>query len=198
MLKPSLFSNENPAILIVGLGNPGIHYLNTRHNVGFLCLDYLSKAFQIPFKPEKKKSILGGKIISNTNLGVILLKPQTYNGLSGDSVLYVASSYQVEVKNIFIIYDDIETEFSKVRFTRKSKEVIFHNGVQHLTDLLPSDDFYKIGIGLGPLPENQEKEDFFLSIFNAERQKTLESTFALVKEKIDNYIETIACKIQSH
>ena len=132
--------------LIVGLGNPGREYEKTRHNVGFVAIDYLASQLGVNISRIKFKGILGEGYIGSEKC--ILLKPQTYMNLSGESVRECAEFYKIPPENIIVIYDDINLEPGKVRI-RPSGSAGGHNGMKSIIYLLNSDEFPRIRFGVG-------------------------------------------------
>ncbi len=132
--------------LIVGLGNPGHEYANTRHNVGFDVLDLISIKYNIVISRTKFKGIYGEGKIGNER--VILLKPTTYMNLSGESVREVCNFYKITNDNIIVIHDDISLEVGRMRI-RKSGSAGGHNGIKNIILNLSSDVFPRIKIGVG-------------------------------------------------
>jgi PTH1 family peptidyl-tRNA hydrolase len=132
--------------LVVGLGNPGREYENTRHNVGFNVLDLISNKYNIDINRTKFKGIYGEGRIADEK--VILLKPLTYMNLSGESVREICNFYKIPNENIIIIYDDISLEVGRMRI-RKSGSAGGHNGIKNIILNLSSDVFPRIKIGVG-------------------------------------------------
>jgi len=130
--------------LIVGLGNPGKQYEKTRHNVGFMVLDALFKAFnlkpQTKFKGEFAQVILKGETI-------LLLKPQTFMNLSGESVHLVKDFYKIEDQDILVIYDDLDLPVGKLRLREKGSSG-GHNGIKSIIHHLHHQDFKRLRIGI--------------------------------------------------
>ncbi len=163
--------------LIFGLGNPGSKYDKTRHNVGYLFLDYLAQKFDFPAsKTEKKfKAEVSEGIINDEK--VLLIKPLTFMNLSGESVQAVQNFYKVELEDILIVYDDKDMEFGKVRF-REEGSSGGHNGIKSIISVL-SDDFKRIKIGIANelLEAHMETSDFVLSHFKKEELEELPFVF---------------------
>jgi len=132
--------------LIVGLGNPGNEYNNTRHNVGFDVIDLLSREYNISTNRIKFKGMYGEGMIANEK--VILLKPTTYMNLSGESIIEVVNFYKIPKENIIIIYDDISLEVGRLRI-RMSGSAGGHNGLKSIIAHLSSEEFPRIKIGIG-------------------------------------------------
>jgi PTH1 family peptidyl-tRNA hydrolase len=132
--------------LIVGLGNPGKKYELTRHNVGFIVLDYLAKRMNTPISKIKFKSYyceikIGGE-------KVILLKPQTYMNLSGEAVASAVNYYGIDPSDVMVIYDDIDIDFGKIRI-RKQGSGGTHNGMKNIIYHLKWDEFPRLRVGIG-------------------------------------------------
>lgn len=132
--------------LVVGLGNPGLQYENTRHNVGFQVVDLIGEKYNICINRTKFKGISGEGFIGGEK--VILLKPSTYMNLSGESVSQAAEFYKIPLSNIIIIHDDISLDVGRMRI-RKGGSAGGHNGIKNIIACMGSDDFLRIKIGVG-------------------------------------------------
>ena len=132
--------------LIVGLGNIGVKYHHTRHNIGFDFIDLVSKKYNIALNREKFKGNYGEGFIGQNK--VILLKPSTYMNLSGESVREAASFYKIENDHIIIIYDDIDIDIGRFRI-RAHGSAGGHNGIKNIILNLGTDVFPRIKIGIG-------------------------------------------------
>lgn len=132
--------------LIVGLGNPGPEYAYTRHNVGFLTVDFLKdKMNASDFKPGHKGLISKGK---HNNVDYIILKPLTFMNLSGDSVLEVINYYKISKEDIIVVYDDMDYSVGEYSIREKGGHG-GHNGIRNIIDRLNSPEFSRIRIGIG-------------------------------------------------
>ncbi|MBQ8540967.1 MAG: aminoacyl-tRNA hydrolase [Clostridia bacterium] len=132
--------------LIAGLGNPGREYEKTRHNVGFTALDYLAYDANITVSKIKFKGIYGDGMIAGEKC--ILLKPQTYMNLSGESVREAAEYFKIEPNKIIIVYDDVDLEPGKVRIRPKGSAG-GHNGMKSIIYQLQCDEFPRVRFGVG-------------------------------------------------
>ena len=168
--------------LVIGLGNPGEQYKNHRHNVGFIIIDKLAKDLSINFDNNKKNSIYArGK---SNNIEYILLKPQTFMNLSGESALYISKFFNIKIEDIIVIYDDMDIPFGTFKI-KKSGSAGGHNGIKDLILKLKSDDFIRIRVGIGRPRVGKSVNDYVLSSFNKiEREK-------LDNEISNNIIESI-------
>ena len=138
--------------LIVGLGNPGKDYERTRHNVGFVAIDYLSSVYNIKMTKLKFKGVYGEGNIGGEKC--ILLKPQTYMNLSGESVREAADFYKIPAENVIIICDDISLPVAKIRIRRNGSDG-GHNGLKSIISHIGGNNFpcVKIGVGETPHPD---------------------------------------------
>lgn len=158
--------------LIVGLGNPGREYEMTRHNIGFEVIDYIADKNKIKVKKLKFKGLFEKTTLYGED--VILLKPQTYMNLSGESVRDFASFYKIPPEKIIIISDDINLDEGRIRI-RESGSAGGHNGLKSIIYQLNSDKFIRIRVGVGKKEhENQDLADFVLSRFTKEQIPILE------------------------
>jgi len=132
--------------LIAGLGNPGKQYEDTRHNVGFKTIDYLSDRWNIPVKKIRFKALIGEGIVGGEK--VILAKPSTFMNASGESVGEIARYYNLEPENIIIIQDDVALPVGRLRI-RPSGSDGGHNGIKSILYHLGSDAFIRLKIGVG-------------------------------------------------
>ncbi len=160
--------------VIIGLGNPGKKYELTRHNVGFMTVDRLSEKWNIPVKQIKHKALIGKGHYNGHS--VMLVKPQTFMNLSGESVRDIVEYYDVPSENIIVVYDDIDTEWGKIRIRKKGSSGS-HNGMKNIIYLLCDDQFPRVRLGIGrPLP-NQDLAQYVLSRFT-------KSEYDILKEVI--------------
>lgn len=132
--------------LIIGLGNPESDYSRTRHNMGFDVINKLSEKFDIKVNKTKFKALYGTGVIDGEK--VVLVKPQTYMNLSGESVQEFVNFYKIENDKILVIYDDIDTEPGKIRI-RKTGGPGTHNGMKSVVGCLNSEKFARVRVGIG-------------------------------------------------
>lgn len=186
-----LFQSVNEgSILIVGLGNPGEKFKNTRHNIGFACADAFAKEHDFP--SFKAKTTLKSSLSTHTIAAhqIIVAKPHTYMNLSGDAVQLIASFYNVKIDAIFVIHDDIDISFGSVR-TKKGGGAAGHNGVSSIIRIL-GQDFARIRVGVGPKPNKQTATDsFVLGSFTQDEQASMP---ILIKEVVALLTEVIFSK----
>jgi len=156
--------------LLAGLGNPGREYDMTRHNIGFEVIDYMADKYKIKVKKLKFKSLYQKAEIEGFE--VLLLKPQTYMNLSGESIRDAAEFYKIPTENIIVISDDVNLDEGRIRI-RKGGSAGGHNGLKSIIYQLNSDNFVRIRVGVGK-KENEELADFVLSRFTKEQIPILE------------------------
>jgi peptidyl-tRNA hydrolase, PTH1 family len=149
--------------LIVGLGNPGDKYNNNRANIGFKIIDVIANNINIEIKTKKKKSLIGRGEFDGDE--VVLLKPQTFSDLSGESVLYIASFLKIKVNDIVIIHEDFDLQLGQI-VVERGGDTANHAGVASVIASLRSNHFIRIRIGVrnGPL-KNKTKESFLKDDF---------------------------------
>lgn len=160
--------------LIVGLGNPGKEYYTTRHNAGWLALDYIAEKLNVTIKKIKFKATYAETVSEGKKL--ILLKPQTYMNASGESVMAAADYYLIAPENILVIHDDISLPSNKLRI-RKKGSAGGHNGLKSIIYLLNSDAFPRIKIGVSDRNDTSDLKDWVLGTFSKEEQKGLQENF---------------------
>lgn len=173
--------------LIVGLGNPGLKFARTRHNVGFIFVDSaISKWGE--WVEETGKGILG-RISINGN-EVLILKPFTYMNRSGEAFPPVIERFSILPQEVLVVYDDLWIPLGSIRIRIKGSSG-GHNGMQSIIDTLGTEDIPRLRIGIGPLPEGASSVDFVLSEFSDEELKILEETIGLTLEGLPLIITDI-------
>ena len=182
--------------LIVGLGNPGKNYAQTRHNCGFRAIDVLAESLGCKIDRSKFQGLYGQIIKDGKKL--FLLKPQTYMNLSGKSILQLSAYFSIPPQRIIVLFDDISLEPGRLR-VRSSGSAGGHNGIKSIISELSSQDFprVKIGVGAKPYPE-QDLADWVLSSFSASEEKLLQPAIEKAAEAVlcilEKGIEAAACK----
>lgn len=159
--------------VIVGLGNPGIEYEKTRHNAGFICVDYIADTLGVKLDKFKHKAYY-----TQANIGdkkVLLVKPQTYMNLSGEATVGLLNFFKVETKNMLVICDEISLPVGKMRIRRKGSDG-GQRGMRNIIELTGKDDFARIKVGIGEKPNpNYDLAKWVLSKFSDEELKNLNS-----------------------
>lgn len=160
--------------IIAGLGNPTKEYDKTRHNVGFLAIDALADQYHIDVSEKKHKALCGRGAIEGQK--VVLMKPQTFMNLSGESIRAAVDFYKVDPEDIIIIYDDISLEPGQLRIRLKGSAG-GHNGIKNIIAHLGTQEFPRIKVGIGAKPPRMDLADYVLSRFSRGEQKLMEDAF---------------------
>ncbi|MDU3199280.1 MAG: aminoacyl-tRNA hydrolase [Anaerococcus hydrogenalis] len=171
---------------IVGLGNPGLKYENTRHNAGFITIDYLARKYDIDVRKIKFKSLIGQGVISGQK--IMLVKPQTYMNNSGEALREIFNYFDFDHDKLIVIYDDIDIDFGSIRI-RKKGSAGTHNGMKSIIYNLKFDDFPRIKVSVGKKPEYMDLANFVLSGFSKEEAKIIEDEVILAGDAIKMIIE---------
>ena len=169
--------------LIVGLGNPGEKYYNTRHNIGFELVDFICKKHESEFETNRLGQI---SKISIKGRKVLLLKPNTFMNLSGKSVKYWMQQENIKLENILIIVDDLNLPLGKIRFRARGSSG-GHNGLENIEQALNSLEYPRLRIGIGN-DKNSNQIDFVLGIFNSDEYDIIRSNFDLISKSINSFI----------
>lgn len=175
--------------LIVGLGNPGSQYEDTRHNMGFKIVDNIAKEYNIEINRQKFKGMCGEGFINGEK--VILLKPTTYMNLSGESVREVVDFYKLSNDDVLVIYDDISLDVGRLRIREKGSAG-GHNGIKSIIAHLGTDIFPRIKVGVGQ--PNVDLVNYVLGKFTKEEMEVLnesiDASTKAAKEIISNDVKT--------
>lgn len=168
--------------VVVGLGNPGKQYDKTRHNVGFDVIDILAKEYDISVSKIKHKALIGeGRVGSEK---VLLVKPQTYMNLSGETLIDIYNYYKVDMENIIVIYDDIDLDVGKIRIRKKGSGGT-HNGMRSIIKCLGANDFPRVRVGVSKPRPGQDLADFVLSRFKKEESEDVELGLEKAAKAVD-------------
>lgn len=175
--------------LIVGLGNPGREYENTRHNIGFKVIDNIAKEYNIEINRQKFKGMCGEGFINGEK--VILLKPTTYMNLSGESIREVVDFYKISNEDVLVIYDDISLDVGRLRIREKGSAG-GHNGIKSIIAHLGTDIFPRIKVGVGQ--PNVDLVNYVLGKFTKEEMEVLsesiDASTKAAKEIISSDVKT--------
>ena len=173
--------------LIVGLGNPGDKYENTRHNVGFRALDELAETAGIPVQKLKYKALTNTCTIGGCK--VLLMKPVTYMNLSGEAVRQAADFYKVPPERIIVLSDDVSLPVGKLRI-RKNGSAGGHNGLKNIIQHLGTDQFPRVKIGVGEKPHPEyDMADWVLAKFPPEDKKVIDEMVQKAAKAAAYYIK---------
>ncbi len=158
--------------IIAGLGNPGLKYRKTRHNVGFAVIDRIADQYDINVDTMKSRAKTGTGYIEGQK--VLLVKPQTYMNLSGESIRPLVDYFKVDpADQLIVIYDDISLNVGQLRI-RKKGSAGGHNGMKSIIQHLGSNEFYRIKTGIGDKPQDMLLADYVLSRFTKEERDQIE------------------------
>lgn len=169
--------------LIVGLGNPGEQYAPTRHNVGFIAIDELSKRWSIPASASKWKGITGDGLVNGEK--VVLLKPQTYMNLSGESVRDAVDWLKIDIQDVLIIYDDLDLPVGQIRLREKGSAG-GQNGMKSIIHHLGTQEFKRLRIGIDRPAPGRDISSYVLSAFDKDEKEKINEAM----ERMTGAVET--------
>ena len=172
--EPDKKEDDRVMYIIAGLGNPTREYEKTRHNVGFEVIDVLADMLGTTVEEKKFKGCYGRGIIGGEK--VLLLKPQTFMNLSGESIRAASDFYKVDPEHIIIIYDDISLDVGQLRI-RKKGSAGGHNGIKNIIAHLGTQEFPRIKVGVGDKPKKMDLADYVLSRFSKEDRAAMDDAF---------------------
>ncbi len=182
----SIASREPISHIVVGLGNPGGEYLHTRHNAGFLAIDYICNKYGARVNKSAHKGLVGEATVAGKR--VLLVKPQTFMNLSGECVRAVLDFYKIKPDNLIVIYDDISLSVGRLR-VRREGSAGGHNGIKSILEHLGTKTFPRIKIGVGEKPyPDYDLASWVLSEFSSDELKALEATFPTVCEGLEKIL----------
>ncbi len=170
--------------IIVGLGNPGAEYNFTRHNFGFLALDFYFKLYNLSWDSKPRYGAITGRLGD-----ILFVKPQDFYNNSGRSVRELARYFKVPISDILVICDNFDLEFGKIRY-RETGTAGGNNGLKSITAELKTDNYPRIRLGTGntELRKRLGDTDFVLSRFTPEEKERLPEILSAVAEKIDEFV----------
>lgn len=170
--------------LIVGLGNPGTQYERTRHNLGFMLVDFIAARFQTTVKRSECRSLLGRVEIDNRT--VELAKPQTYMNLSGEAVNCLVAKEDRSIERLVVVSDDLALPFGTIRIRSKGSHG-GQNGLRSIIDRLKTQEFIRLRIGIGPEHPLADAKGFVLENFSKRDAETLQN----ILEESADAVQTI-------
>lgn len=173
--------------IIAGLGNPTQQYDHTRHNIGFDTITYLADRYHITLNTKKFQAICGTGVIEGQK--VLLLKPQTYMNLSGNSIGEAVNFYKLDpATEVIVIYDDIALEPGYIR-VRKKGSAGGHNGIKDIIAHLGTQEFQRIRVGVGEKPKDYDLAAYVLGHFAAEDRKKVEEAIAQAADAVELMVQ---------
>lgn len=165
-----------PEWLIVGLGNPGLVYEKTRHNAGFMTMEYLAQQEHIEINKLKFKSYYADLTLAGKRC--LVIKPQTYMNNSGEAVVQAMQFYKIDISHVIVVFDDISLAAGKLRIRRKGSAG-GHNGIKSIIELTGSEEFARIKLGVGQKPnKNMNLADWVLSKFTEQELEAMQKSCA--------------------
>jgi len=167
--------------LIVGLGNPGVYYQRTRHNIGFQVVDRLAEINHIFISAKRFKTLYGTGGIDSQE--VALLKPLTYMNRSGEAVKKAVHFFHVGIEDLIVIHDDMDLTFGRFRFKQRGGDG-GHQGVRSIIELLDENSFLRLKIGIGRPPKGMDPADYVLTPFDEIEQSRLDKIISKAAESI--------------
>ena len=167
--------------IIVGLGNPGISYRMTRHNIGFLAVDRLAKVNRTPIRTKRFKSLFAtGRINSQQ---VIFVKPLTFMNRSGEAVRGVADFFGSTIDDLVVLHDDLDLPFGRLRFKQRGGDG-GHQGVRSIIERMAGNNFLRLKIGIGRPPQGMDPADYVLGVFDENERSALDQILSQTAEAV--------------
>ena len=171
----------------MGLGNPGLNYARTRHNVGFRAVDALAEKLGVKIDRARFRGLTAQASAGGEKL--LLLKPQTFMNLSGECVSELLNWYKVPLENLLIIYDDIDLPASRLR-VRKSGSAGTHNGMRSIIANTPGQNFPRVRVGVGAKPDGRDLADWVLSKYTIrEEQIAMQQAFERAADCVEDWVK---------
>jgi PTH1 family peptidyl-tRNA hydrolase len=167
--------------IIVGLGNPGIPYRMTRHNIGFQVVDRLAKLSHIPIRTKRFKSFYGKGWIDSQQ--AILVKPITFMNRSGEAVKKVTDFFHLGVDDLVVVHDDLDLALGRIRFKQKGGDG-GHQGVRSIIEMMGGNNFLRLKVGIGRPPVGMDPVTYVLGIFDEAEQSYLNEVFSRAAEAL--------------
>lgn len=169
--------------IIAGLGNPGKEYEGTRHNAGFDVIDALADKYNISVNERKGRAFCGKGIIAGQK--VLLVKPQTFMNLSGESIRSLVDFYKIEPElNFLVIFDDVSLDVGQIRI-RKKGSAGGHNGIKSIIAHLGTQDFQRVKVGVGEKPKAYDLADYVLGHFSKEDREGMQEGYKQAIEAVE-------------
>ena len=172
--------------LIVGLGNPGVRFRSSRHNVGFRCVDFLAEEWDIPVKDRRAKAMLGeGYRFAEE---VVLAKPRTFMNSSGEGIAYLLARFRARPQDLVVIYDEMELPLGRLRIRTQGSDG-GHNGMKSIISVLGTQDFPRIRVGIGPPAEGESSIPHVLGQFPSEEEPVVAGAVGRVAAAVASILE---------
>jgi PTH1 family peptidyl-tRNA hydrolase len=190
LLPKSIVKNEpttsnSPMYLIVGLGNPGRQYRSTRHNIGFMQIDYLADRLEINLTRVQSKSLIASTVYDDKK--IILVKPQTFMNLSGQAVVSLVQFYKIPLDHLLVIHDDLDLPLGTIRL-RPEGGSAGQKGLQSIIDRLGTQSFPRLRLGIGRPPGRMDAADYVLEDFLPDEKEILKIVLEKGSEAILRFV----------
>lgn len=179
--------------LIIGLGNYGKEYKNTRHNIGFMALDYYAKKNNLSIDKKKFKGLYTETTINGEK--VILLEPQTYMNLSGTCVRDFILYFHIDIKDILVIYDDMDLDVGTLRLREKGSAG-GHNGIKNIIENIKTSDFKRIRVGISK-DKDKNVIDYVLGKFSEDDKRLIDEKIEKISDIIEDFVKFDFNKVMS-
>jgi len=174
-----------PSALIVGLGNPGLEYSATRHNLGFLLLERLAEKHRLRFTGKRAKSLVARGTLNGNDIA--LAKPQTYMNLSGEAVRELIRLYGIPPRALLVVYDDVDLPLGTIRLRERGGPGT-HNGMRSIVDELGRTDFPRLRIGVGMPTDGQNLADYVLGHPTPDERAVLDEALGRALEATETVV----------
>ncbi len=185
-INETILESVNESVfLIIGLGNPGRDYRNTRHNIGFMVVDQLAEDLNCKLTKVQNKAIVGNTRIGEERL--ILAKPQTYMNLSGSSISSLRKFYKVDLARMLVIHDDVDVPFGQIRM-RPGGGSAGQKGVESTIQQLGSKSFPRLRMGIGQPPGQMDSADYVLQQFSKADEQELSDFIQRASKAVQSFI----------
>ena len=179
--------------LVVGLGNFGKEYKNTRHNIGFMALDFYAKKNNLNIDKRKFKGLYTETIINGEK--VLLLEPQTYMNLSGECVRDFVLYFHIDIKDILVIYDDMDLDVGVLRLREKGSAG-GHNGIKNIIAHLSTNEFKRVRVGVSK-DKDKNVIDYVLGKFREDEKKIIDEKIEKISYIIEDFVKYDFNKVMS-
>jgi PTH1 family peptidyl-tRNA hydrolase len=175
-----------PEMIVVGLGNPGDRYRDTRHNIGFRCVDRVAGDHAIELSRRQRRALIGEGVIDGRR--VVVARPRTYVNRSGEAVAYLLTRYAVSPRQLLVVYDDMDLPLGKLRL-RPTGSTGGHNGVKSIIDAVGTREFPRLRIGIGRPAEGVDQVDHVLGTMSPDDRREIDEA---VERAADAVISVIS------
>jgi PTH1 family peptidyl-tRNA hydrolase len=172
--------------VVVGLGNPGLRYTGTRHNVGFVVVRRLARRWGLRFRKHKYGARIAEAVRNEDRL--VLAQPQTYMNLSGTAVKQILDGYRITPRDLVVVYDDLDIPVGQIR-VRKEGRAGSHNGMRSIVSEIGTPVFPRLRVGIGPYPWDDDAAEFVLSPFTREELPVVEEALAMAEEAVEMVVD---------